>query len=273
VRQVFRCYDNRVRFTERRPDYYLLRGAEKWIHIQDSARPGPLDFGDRGDNPALTNSPGWLWMYKGQLMVLSTGFIKGKHYATSVSQLLGAVTDLEKLHNGGYVHGDIRAYNIIFGENTAQLIDFDIAGLQELSSTKYPEGYKRSLMDGNRLGVEGQQIMKREDWRALIYILFVLHSVAPVESTNGDRVLARLHEESRLFHEKDYFLQHVAKTECPSQPDIQRLKDFLWDFRDWEVTLYFDFETELARKGLLDDTTISRVATYSSLGEPTTIVS
>jgi Fungal protein kinase len=131
--QVFRCYDNRFGFTERRPNVYLeadgvIEGVENWIHIQDSAK--PMELGDW-----IGVDPGWLWKFRGQMMVLSSPYIKGTHYATKVSQLLGVINHLEQLHKRGYVHGDIRAFNIIFTEDSGYLIDFDIGGLEDENST------------------------------------------------------------------------------------------------------------------------------------------
>jgi serine/threonine protein kinase len=102
----------------------FISGVETWIHLGESKSFTHLEFGSRGENPELTNSPEWLLERRGQLLVLSSPRIPGQHYATSVQQLLDAVNELENLHAAGYVHGDIRAYNIIFSDSGARLIDF-----------------------------------------------------------------------------------------------------------------------------------------------------
>jgi serine/threonine protein kinase len=155
----------------------FISGVETWIHIVDSD--SPLKFGDRGENPEFTNSPRWLTKFGGQLMVLSSPYILGEHYATSVQQLLEAVNELDKLHSAGYVHGDIRAYNIIFKNDGICFIDFDIGGQVGIDSTKYTAGYTQYLRDGTRVGKPGEAILKRHDWRALMLILFEKHRVNP----------------------------------------------------------------------------------------------
>jgi aminoglycoside phosphotransferase (APT) family kinase protein len=82
-------------------------------------------------------NPGWLWGFRGQLMIISSPLC-GVHYATSVRQLADLAHQLERLHNAGYVHGDFRAFNVIFDEEKAHLIYFDFGGKEGDDSTTYP---------------------------------------------------------------------------------------------------------------------------------------
>jgi hypothetical protein len=45
---------------------------------------------------------------------------------------------LKKLHSDGLVHGDIRGYNTINGQDHSYLIDFDFGGKEKV--VKYPPG-------------------------------------------------------------------------------------------------------------------------------------
>jgi predicted Ser/Thr protein kinase len=50
-------------------------------------------------------------------------------------KLLGAI---QLLHRHGFVHGDMRRPNVLWKENLPFIIDFDFAGLEGESTTKYP---------------------------------------------------------------------------------------------------------------------------------------
>eukprot|EP00824_Muranothrix_gubernata_P024293 TRINITY_DN698_c1_g1_i6.p1 TRINITY_DN698_c1_g1~~TRINITY_DN698_c1_g1_i6.p1 ORF type:complete len:744 (+),score=136.39 TRINITY_DN698_c1_g1_i6:197-2428(+) len=81
------------------------------------------------------------------LKVLSYKLISGSHTATSTTQVADVVKHLARLHDRGYVHGDIRASNIVFGA-ASRLIDYDFAG--KCGVTRYPSGFCTSINDGKR---------------------------------------------------------------------------------------------------------------------------
>jgi hypothetical protein len=154
-----------------------------------------------------SNSPDWLWNCRGQLLVISTPYLHGNHCATSPLQLLALVVELVKLHESGYVHGDIRGFNVVFQENVeddftatvdfdgkaaevefqgfrGRLIDFDFAGMKGADTPKYPKGYRSSLDDGDRLGTAGGAILEYHEWRGVQHILFLLHDMDPPTETS-----------------------------------------------------------------------------------------
>ena len=61
---------------------------------------------------------------------------------------LPIIDHLEQLHSQGFVHGDIRAYNMVLQYDTTKpekpdkgwLIDFDYGGVHDM--VVYPKGYK-----------------------------------------------------------------------------------------------------------------------------------
>ena len=61
------------------------------------------------------------------LSVLKYRYISGDHKPTKLTKFRGVVQMLVKLHDQGYVHGDVRLQNIVFTENNSVLIDFDLA--------------------------------------------------------------------------------------------------------------------------------------------------
>jgi hypothetical protein len=99
--------------------------------------------------------------FGGRLMVLSRP--SSWVCTTQRQQLLDAVNQLHALHTAGYVHGDIRAFNIIFLGTGARLIDFDVGGQAGISAN--------FLIDG-RVGSLGAPILKWHDWRTLIIVCF-----------------------------------------------------------------------------------------------------
>jgi hypothetical protein len=191
--QVYRCYDNRLRCTERRPDVY-----ENWsgirdhckvvLHIEDipttpsTSHPfgqlAPESYTNKyKKKPAIADFD-WLWNFKGQLKVIETKYHEGMHYATKPKQLLPIVDFLESMHKDNYVHGDIRAYNMVLNYEDDKkpegwLIDFDFGGRIDTNEPpKYPTGYKNSLDDGFRLGEPGDSITCDHDLYALGQIIF-----------------------------------------------------------------------------------------------------
>jgi hypothetical protein len=127
------------------------------------------------------HSNAWLWKMRGSLLVVATKYHKGRHWTNSFSECIDVVRALERLHKAGFVHGDIRAFNIIFG--AGELIDFDFGGRVNLNdgTPKYPTGYKRVLPDGRRLGKPGNPISMHDDWCALMDVMTVFHEIDYVE--------------------------------------------------------------------------------------------
>jgi len=72
-------------------------------------------------------------------------FIDGSHVASTVGQMVDVLQQLLKMHENGVCHGDVRAFNIVFGDKST-LIDFDFGGSRK---KRYPEGYQ-SIPDGKR---------------------------------------------------------------------------------------------------------------------------
>jgi hypothetical protein len=215
---VLRAYDNRATYTERRSDVYLnwskLKATTRVVF--DTAAAAAVSFGEdadasgKGFGTILPGSdvPTWMWKedkpaFESRLLVISTPFLKGRHYATSPGDFLPLVDQLQELHEEGYVHGDIRGFNTAFAEDGgySQFFDWDLGGKAE--QVKYPRYYNASLIDGERLDRKGQVIRKLDDWCALTNLALVKHLGWP--STLRD-LLRFPHSETGDDNEK-----HVAK--------------------------------------------------------------
>jgi hypothetical protein len=118
-----------------------------------------------------------LWRPGSKLLVIATPYREGRHYAKTQAEFVPIISELEKLHQAGFVHGDIRGFNTVFtdAENHDWLIDIDFGGKEHEARTVYPEGYKQHLHDGKRIGREGKQIEKWHDFYALGHLFFGVH--------------------------------------------------------------------------------------------------
>lgn len=74
-----------------------------------------------------------------RLVQIRYPFIPGHHYPTHLQQFAGVTGMLYKLHEEGYVHGDVRPKNIVFTDKDSFLIDFDLARKQ---GEVYPVGFR-----------------------------------------------------------------------------------------------------------------------------------
>ena len=197
--KLFRCYDNRLGPTERRPELYeaklptdIIGKCDVIMVVEDTKAP-LLQFGE--ELPKDIGAIDWLFMYRGQLKIIATPFLRGVHYATLPKHFIPIVQHLKALHDKHYVHGDIRAYNMVLdyenpnSESTGKLIDFDFGGNVENieNGPKYPSGYEYSLKDGIRVGRPGENITFEHDWRALGSVILDLYDLVPGINTDGKR--------------------------------------------------------------------------------------
>jgi serine/threonine protein kinase len=112
-------------------------------------------------------------MSKPALTLISTPYREGGHIVSKPSQFIPIIKNLHCLHELGYVHGDIRAFNTVIGNESSFLIDFDFAG--KAGCVKYPPGYNSVLHDGSRNGLPNQKVEKCNDWFDLGSLIFHKH--------------------------------------------------------------------------------------------------
>ena len=235
--QVLRCYDSRIRRTDRRADVYLNtslknihsdnsgRGVKKIIEIEKSH--DQIVLKHQGSSSASTTRA---------LTVLAVPYREGSHKVSKIKSFIPIIKQLEELHKAGFVHGDIRAFNVVFGESETEnkdgkknvpgfLIDFDFSGEPGLS---YPEGYNRNLDDGRRIGgVEEHEKMEEwHDWYALGMLIFHIHRIGIPEGN-----VANLKEFIRM---RDFWLDLERQ---PEDKEIEHLKQLLGELDDANYTI------------------------------------
>ena len=76
--------------------------------------------------------------------------------------------DLNRLHLKGYVHGDIRKENLLFGDNYAWMIDFDLTQLEDML---YPANYNSSIEEHHKDAWASKPMKKSHDLYALAIII------------------------------------------------------------------------------------------------------
>jgi serine/threonine protein kinase len=234
-------------FTERRPDIYLAallgvtEGTETVCEFHDASSSSLMAFGGREDD---SNTSVWLWAFRGKLLIISTPFYRGRHWALTPEEFLPVVEQLKTLHRYDYVHGDIRCCNIIFQDNKqGRLIDFDFGGKNHGDNTKYPKGYQGTLFDGTRPGQGGSLVTKWDDWLSLRYVIFVFHDFVPPEHASSVTF--------KQFKQRDLLKRLFAEKEAPTAEEIQELVDFLKDIggKGWTVEPESGFRKRLERYG------------------------
>eukprot|EP00980_Cylindrotheca_fusiformis_P015694 scaffold4526_cov87-Cylindrotheca_fusiformis.AAC.1 len=150
---VLRSYDNRFRKTNRSPDVYLSPECRNVVgDVRTIVKiPGEQEQDEAVPDSCDDDEKFWYRSQDRGLLIIAVPYRRGGHVATSPGAFVPIIDQLDKLHKKGFVHGDIRAFNTVFGENKNQgwLIDFDFGGKD--GSVVYPEGYRQSLVDGDRI--------------------------------------------------------------------------------------------------------------------------
>ena len=243
--QVFRIYDNRFHKCSRSATIYkmwepLCRETTNIVSCGLNQNCHASGFIDRFS----TDSP------DGSLALISTPFREGEHCATFPTDFVPIIDQLEKLHEDGFVHGDIRAYNLVFGKreknDTPQswLIDFDFGGNSGVVC--YPPGYKSTLTDRSRCGEEGEQIERWHDWYALGAIIFNVHWPIPPPNPTSPLDLSLASKACKLSVKWG----SLEGNDDITNQDIQELRDFLQSVEacGWTVGCSTAFARDLKRR-------------------------
>ena len=182
----------------------------------------------------------WLWTFRGQLLVISTPYHHGVHYAKHPLHFTPIIKHLARLHSQGFVHGDIRAYNMVLQYDVSQtdqganinskrskgwLVDFDLGG-KRVDKVCYPNGYNDFLRDGTRPGSAGEEITILDDWKSFIDVILNKHSFYEkkgVELTNEQEgVITKKEKKLNSYFDKEFDL-----SPSPWEESARLLIDYL----------------------------------------------
>jgi hypothetical protein len=109
-----------------------------------------IAMGDRRSATASVNQiPGChVFAQQEDFTLLSYPLLQGVVTAQNASQFVSIFKELASLHSKDLVHGDIRAYNMLFIGGIGRLIDYDYSGKNNVR--QYPQGYWTTLPDTKR---------------------------------------------------------------------------------------------------------------------------
>ncbi|KAG7358029.1 phosphotransferase enzyme family protein [Nitzschia inconspicua] len=261
---VLRSYDNRAWKTDRNPEIYLtvrelvgdvevVFGDTNFGNHKVDAKDLPNQFEELLDQSSEDlKEREEFWTRSSQdLLIIAVPYCDGRHYAVSPADFLPIIDQLQALHKAGFVHGDIRAYNIVFKDHKkGWLIDFDFGGKSDVQT--YPKGYRQSLNDGIRIGEDGKAITKYHDWYALGMLMFTIHSI-PEDAQSSKNLLMILQRWTLLKEDK-----------CTDN-NIEALKDFLGQFIGKTITMKLHSPFEAAVK---ENTTKAQITKKGATGSP-----
>lgn len=212
---MIRAYDNRVRQTSRSPYLY-----HNWSKIKDDTKhvvkwtednngesdENTIEFRDKNylGQSTLFRSDGKC----GKVEVIAVPFVPGSHACSNVLEALCLTRYLKDMHREGYVHGDIRALNIVFAGDKTMLIDYDFGGIH--GQVEYPPGYVKALPDGGRgFANEGEKITSERDTEALCHILGALHFLEDRAPSSSDKDWKRMGSFIRPLDEVESLLSSM----------------------------------------------------------------
>jgi hypothetical protein len=216
-----------------------------------------------------------------RLLVLSTPYVEGRPWAVSPSEFRPLVAQLEALHGKGYVHGDIRCFNIAFGpdQGSCRLFDFDLGGRvvdgddeaagqgadRSAGALCYPAGYRQDLADGIRLGAEGQPVTKSDDWYALTSVILRCHELvcppaAAAATEEDDGADSRADDDAAAaVSRRERVLRRFLQGERDVSRHVSRLKAYLGALEDvcqregWRIAPTSRFAQQLVKEGFAVD--------------------
>jgi hypothetical protein len=179
------------------------------------------------------------------LEVIAVPYKNGSHVPSKLTDFTPIIKQLQALHGKGYVHGDIRAFNVAFDGSDGGLIDFDNSGTP---GTPYPSGYRSVLKDGRRVGSGRSWDRYTEldfwhDWYALGQLMFNIHRVViPID--------ASMETKTWLYGLETYW-RCISKT-----PSDEKIREFILQLESLEKAGYC-VEPNRVFKGEIESSTQS----------------
>eukprot|EP01028_Stygiella_incarcerata_P009746 TRINITY_DN467_c0_g1_i2.p1 TRINITY_DN467_c0_g1~~TRINITY_DN467_c0_g1_i2.p1 ORF type:complete len:475 (+),score=91.99 TRINITY_DN467_c0_g1_i2:844-2268(+) len=132
-------------------------------------------------------------LVEGSAHCLVYDWMDGSHEPKNIFQFRKVCADVQKLHDAGYVHGDVRCANIVFGEgdNDAWLLDFDYSGKE--NEKRYPRGWNAELVERHEHAKPGYPLNRLHDCHSLGEVYKILF-----EKGEDDKIVQRLKAGTRV---------------------------------------------------------------------------
>jgi hypothetical protein len=205
------------------------------------------------------------------------------------------IKHLKELHKQDYVHGDIRAYNMVLkyearsaesdqvegahrddsrDENKGWLIDFDYGGKH--GEVEYPKGYRHLLDDGKRPGKVGNKITIMDDWKSLIGLIFHTHIFVKrqvlVTELTDEQELSMLRKEKKLNDCREelesYRKRNDASLLSNSKLPAKLLRKYINKIsKVYIVDLDPNYQSDLTKCGLWQESEASNPSHAATRGE------
>lgn len=106
---------------------------------------------------------------KGRIIYLQYKYVEGNHQPPNLRAIVDIIKNLNRIHQAGFVHGDIRRSNIVYGSNTGTFIDFDFAAKE---GSLYPELYSPFVEERAKDATKNSAMLKLHDRIALFNAIF-----------------------------------------------------------------------------------------------------
>ena len=118
--------------------------------------------------------------------------IDGSHSPSKFSQFAGVTKMLHKVHEQGFVHGDVRLSNIFSGD-TSYLIDYDLATKEDKVKGLYLAGYNR-ILEWHQDAKAHLPMQKVHDRFSLAQIMtnYVTHYVDRNNYTHANAIIEKM---------------------------------------------------------------------------------
>jgi len=150
-----------------------------------------------------------------------------KACSTQNIRLYAYIQASSHIHDKGKVHGDIRAFNMVFGEQEkGWLIDLDFGG--KANERNYPGGFQFHLADGYRNGEENKPIQKSHDLFALWKIIEQLYVSEDTKLSANEKV---------QFICDSFSLSQLFQMETDANEASKRIEGFLQNWEHVALTL------------------------------------
>jgi hypothetical protein len=231
---VLRSYDNRAWPCIRSPRVYknwekLKTTMIPIILVQDDDESNTLDFGvaldgDEADEKTMLFSK-WNGSKGGKVEIIAVPYQEGSHECTSIIHVLSLLLYLKEMHDAGYVHGDVRGFNIVFFDVPEELDVTDF-----LQTIKSQEDLGTREVDAN--ADEKEQKVAASDGKVAKNPAKVAVQVAGTQQ--GDTIDKPSRSDDSPVLDKDPQLAKIPQEEEPGR-DSERKKQHYAD-----MTNYFE---------------------------------